>query len=82
MSLPDDWGALRNLGRDFDPFNTKARRGKPMLYQRVYSQLCAMEALSVGRAHPPLNTRGERMLSWLRKRYAEPPFSPPTRVRT
>jgi hypothetical protein len=37
---------------------------------KLYSQLRAIEALSVGsKEDPKLNARGEKILKWLRRRY-------------
>jgi hypothetical protein len=40
-----------------------------MLWERLYSQLSAIETLSIGRdGGPPLNERGKRILDYLRFR--------------
>lgn len=39
-----------------------------MLYQKLYDQLSAIEAIGVCRQGPGLNARGERVLRWLRAR--------------
>lgn len=45
--------------------------GKPPLFGRLYDTLRAVETLSVTGEHAPLNARGERLLRWLRARYAK-----------
>lgn len=39
-----------------------------MLYAKIYSTLCAIEAIGVCRQGPHLNERGTRILRWLRNR--------------
>lgn len=40
------------------------------LWQKLYSQLTAIETIGVGQQGPHLSKRGQRALNWLRKRRA------------
>lgn len=42
------------------------------MFERIYDQLCAMEAIGVCRQGPHLNARGQRLLVWLRMRRRRP----------
>lgn len=47
---------------------------RPPLYDRLYSQLSAIECLSVGHGAPySMNRRGERILRYLRARRRRQP---------
>ena len=39
-----------------------------MLWEKLYRQLCAIEAIGVCRQGPHLNERGARLLRYLRRR--------------
>jgi hypothetical protein len=39
-----------------------------MLYEHLYNQLCAIEAIGVCRQGPHLSQRGQRLLGYLRTR--------------
>lgn len=46
-----------------------------MLWERLYSQLSAIEAIGVCRQGPGLNKRGERILRYLRRRRHRTPMT-------
>lgn len=43
--------------------------GLIQMYRHLLEQLSAIETLSINRSEPQLNSRGEKILRWLRRRY-------------